>query len=242
MAGELGLDAGAGAHEARADGGDADAFVAEFGVEALGEAGEGEFAGDVGQEVGDGDLSADRGDVDDGGFAAVDFALLEHAGEGGANGVEGGVKVGVHGALEGDERLVFDGSDLDDAGVVDEDIEAAEVGEGLVDEVAGLRRIGEVGADEQDVLGGLDGAGIEEGLAGAGELILVAGGEDEAIAGATEAVGESEAETAGAAGDDDGLARTGGARDEEPGGGRDGDAGENLRCGEGASGFLHGVI
>ena len=49
LPGELGLDAGAGAHEAGADGGDADAFVAELGVEAFGEAGEGELAGDVGQ-------------------------------------------------------------------------------------------------------------------------------------------------------------------------------------------------
>ena len=59
LPGELGLDAGAGAHEPGADGGDANAFVAEFGVKAPGEAGEGEFAGDVGQEMGDGDLAAD---------------------------------------------------------------------------------------------------------------------------------------------------------------------------------------
>ena len=67
VADEAGLDVGAGAHEAGADGGDADAFVAEFGVEAFGEADEGELAGDVGQQVGHGDLAADGGDVDDGG-------------------------------------------------------------------------------------------------------------------------------------------------------------------------------
>ena len=37
--------------------------------------------------------------------------------------VEGGEEVGGHGALVGFEGLVFDGADLDDAGVVDEDVE-----------------------------------------------------------------------------------------------------------------------
>ncbi len=73
LAGELGLDGGAGAHEAGADGGDADAFEAELGVEAFGEAGEGELAGDVGEQMGDGDFAANRGDVDDGCAAVVDL-------------------------------------------------------------------------------------------------------------------------------------------------------------------------
>ncbi len=65
LAGEVGMVLAAGTHEAGADGGDADAFVAELGVEAFGEAGEGELGGDVGEQVRDGDLAADGGDVDD---------------------------------------------------------------------------------------------------------------------------------------------------------------------------------
>ncbi len=231
LSGEGGLDGGAGAHEAGADGGDADAFLAELGVEAFGEAGEGELAGDVGEEVGDGDLAADGGDVDDRGAATVAFFLREHAGEGGLDGVEGGVEVGVHGAVEGFERLVFEGADLDDAGVVDEDVEAAEAGVGLLDDVCGLRGVGEVGGDEEDVVCGGDGSGFEEGCLCAGELVGVAGGEDEAGAGFAEAMRESEAEAAGAAGDEDDVAaRAALAWKEEPCGGSDSDAGENL-CG-----------
>jgi len=173
-------------------------------VEAFGEATEGELTGDVGEEMGDGNLSADGGDVDDRGFATVDLCLLEDAGEGGQDGVEGTEEVSVHGALEGDEGLVFNGPDFDDSGVVDEDIDAAEVVVGLVDKVLGLRRIGEIHGDEEDV-GGASGAFVEKSLATAVEFVVVAGGEDEAATGATEAVSQSEAETTGAARDDDDL-------------------------------------
>ena len=55
IADELGVIFAAGAHQAGADGGDADAFVAEFGVEAFGEADEGELGGGVGEQVRDGE-------------------------------------------------------------------------------------------------------------------------------------------------------------------------------------------
>ena len=48
---ELGVIFSAGAHEAGADGGDADAFVAELGVESFGEADERELRGGVGKHV-----------------------------------------------------------------------------------------------------------------------------------------------------------------------------------------------
>ena len=166
LAGEVGVGFAAGAHEAGADGGDADAFVAEFGVEAFGEADEGEFAGDVGEHVGHGEFAADAGDVDDGGVAVAGFAV-EQVRERGVGGVEGGEEVGGHGAAVGGEGLVFDGADFDDAGVVDEDVDAAEVADGVVDEHGGLGGVGEVGGDEEDVVGGLDGFAIEEGVAGA---------------------------------------------------------------------------
>ena len=64
----------------------------------------------------------------------VRVCALEQVGERGVGGVEGGEEVGGHGAAVGGEGLVFDGADLDDAGVVDEDVDAAEVADGVVDE------------------------------------------------------------------------------------------------------------
>ncbi len=44
----------------------------------------------------------------------------------------------MHGTVEGVEVLALGGADLDDAGVVDEDVDAAEVVEDLVDEAVAL--------------------------------------------------------------------------------------------------------
>ena len=70
-------------------------------------------------------------------------------------------------AQVGFERLVLDGADLDDAGVVDEDVDAAEVVDGVVDEIGGLIVVGEVGGDDEDVVLGLDGVAFDEEVAGA---------------------------------------------------------------------------
>ena len=53
----------------------------------------------------------------------------------------------------GGDGLVFDGADFDDAGVVDEDVDAAEVADGVVDEHGGLGGVGEIGGDEEEVFG-----------------------------------------------------------------------------------------
>ena len=137
----LSMDLAAGAHEAGTDGGDADAFVSEFCVEALGEADEREFAGDVGEHVWHGELAADAGDVDDGGIAVDGFAVEEMR-KRGMGGVEGGEEVGGHGAAVGGDGLVFDGAYFNDAGVVDEDIDTAEVADGVIDEHGGLGGVG----------------------------------------------------------------------------------------------------
>ena len=205
LAGVFGVGFAAGAHEARADGGDANAFVAEFGVEAFGEADEGELAGDVGEQMGHGELASDAGDVDDG-RVAVDGVAAEQVRERRVDGVKGGEEVRGHGALVGGEGLVFHRAYFDDAGVVDEDVDAAEVADGVVDEHGGLGGVGEVGGDEEDVVGGLDGSAIEEGAAGADELFDIAGGQDEFGSGAAIALGQGKAEAAGAAGDEDHLA------------------------------------
>ncbi len=237
LAGEVGVVFAAGTHEAGADGGDADAFVAQFGVQALGEAGERELGGDVGEQVRDGDLAADGGDVDDGAMGGLaGEGQGEQVWDGGVDGVEGGEEVGLHGAVVGVDGLVAEGADLDDAGVVDEDVEAAEGAEGLVDEAVALGGVGEVAGDEEDVVFVGDVAGVEEFVAGEFEFVGVACGEGEFEAGAAEAVGEREAEAAGSAGDDGDLAgdkagREGGEGVDDCGGCGDG-------SGEGA--LVHG--
>ncbi len=86
--------------------------------------------------------------------------LLAQVRECGPGGVEGGEEVDLHGALEDLEGLGFDGADVDDAGVVDEDVDAAEAGDGFVDEALGFFGLGEVGGDEVEVFGaGGGGAG-----------------------------------------------------------------------------------
>ncbi len=163
----------------------------------------------------------------------------EHVGERGVGGVEGGEEVGGHGAAVGFEGLVLDGADLDDAGVVDEDVDAAEVVDGVVDEVDGLSGVGEVGGDEEDVVGGLDGLAFDEEVTGADELVEIAGGEDEFGSGAAEALGEGEAEAAGGPGDDDDLVALRGAGLESVGCCCGDDAGEELGGEEGGAGLLH---
>jgi hypothetical protein len=203
LAGEVGMHLAAGAHEAWADGGDADAFVAELGVEALGEAGEGELGGDVGEQVRDRDLAADGGDVDDAAAGFVDGG--EQVWERGLDGVEGGEEVGPHGLVVGVGSLVFDGTDVDDSGVVDEEIDAAEGMDGGFDEAGGLGLVGEVAGDEEDVVFVGHAAALQQVDAGVFEFVRVAGGEDEFEAGAPEAMGDGEAEAARAAGDDGDL-------------------------------------
>lgn len=143
-------------------------------------------------------------------------------------GVEGSEEVGSHGAVIRGDGLVFDGADLDDAGVVDEEVDVAKVPDGVVDEVGGLGGVGEVGGDEEDVVRGEDGAALEEEMPGAGEFFEVTGGEDEAGTGASEALGEGEAEATGASGDDDDLAVARGAGQKRPGRRSCCDSGEEL--------------
>lgn len=72
----MGVDFASGAHEAGADRRDTDSFVAEFSMEALREADEGELAGDIRQKMWHGELAAYAGDVNDGSGAPA-----EHVGQ-----------------------------------------------------------------------------------------------------------------------------------------------------------------
>ena len=192
-------------------------------MQALGEAYEGELRGDIRQHVRHGELAADAGDVDDG-----TGATRKHVRHGGVGGVERGVEVGGHGPVVGFKRLVLDGADFDDAGVVDEDVDTPERGDGVIDEASGLVLVGEVGGDEEDVVLMLDGAAVEQALAGAAEFVVVAGGEHELGSRLAETLREREAEAPRAAGDDDDLA----------GADVPGQEGVGSGGGKGASGYL----
>ena len=240
LAGVVRVDLAAGAHEARADCGDVDSLVAKFRVKTLRVAYEGELAGYVGKQVGHGEFPSNAGDIDDGGVA-VDGISLEQMREGGIGGVEGREEIGGHGALVGGDRLVFDGADFDDASVVDEDVDVAVKAGGVVDEHGGLSGVGEVGGEEEDIVRMLDGVVCEESVAGLGELVRVAGDEDEFCSGAAKAVCESETEAPGAAGDENDPAAVElfVARHEGAGSGYGGESNEDLggvKCG---SGGLH---
>ena len=164
-------------------------------MEAFGEADQGELGGGVGQHVGDGDLAADGGDVDDGGAAwpAGQGRLGAHVREGLPGGVERGEEVDLHGALEGFDGLRLDGADLDDAGVVDEEVDAAEAGDGLGDEAAALVGFGEVGGDEVEVFRLEVGVFGEKRGLGLLEFVELAGAEDELWGFSGEAAGDCEA-------------------------------------------------
>ena len=131
---------------------------------------------------------------------------VEHVRDGGADGVQGGKEVGLHGAVVGFGGLVFEGADFDDAGVVDEEVEAAEGADGVFDEAGALGGVGEVAVDEEDVVLVEHVAGAKEAVAREFEVVGVAGGEHEFHAGSSELLREGEAEAAGASGDDGYLA------------------------------------
>ena len=132
---------------------------------------------------------------------------LQQMRERGVGGVERGKEVSGHGAAVGVEGLVFDGADFDDACVIDENVDAPELGDGVFDELDSLGGVGEVGWDEENVVGGLDGVAFEQAFAGLDELFGIAGDEDETGAGASVALGEGETKAAGASGDEYRLCR-----------------------------------
>ena len=97
--------------------------------------------------------------------------------------------------MKGFEGLIFEGADLDDTGVVDKHVDTAEVIDGVLNETGGLGGVGEIRADEQDVVGRADSPKVQEGLASGGELVVVTRGEDELCPGAAITLSESEAES-----------------------------------------------
>ena len=81
----------------------------------------------------------------------------------------------------------------------------AEAGNGLLNQSGSLSRIGEIGWDEEDIVGGLDRLALKKNRAGRGEFIGVAGSENEFGSGAAIAFSQGETEAARASGNDDHL-------------------------------------
>src|SRR5205085_931397 len=120
-------------------------FLDQLGPQSLRETGQGVLAGDVGQQVRDGDLAADGGNVDDAPLAAA-----AHAGQGGQGGVQGRPEVGLHARLVIGDGHYFHRADLDDAGVVDQHVDAAQPVIHGPDHVLDLPPIGQIASDRNN--------------------------------------------------------------------------------------------
>jgi hypothetical protein len=117
--------------------------------------------------------------------------------------VESGEKVGRHGTAVGIEGLVFEGTNLHDSGVVDENVDAAEVSEGVLDQAGGLLGVGEIGGDEKHVFGRGNGVALDQGVSRFNELVEVSRGEDQPVSGAGESLREGKPKAARTTGDQD---------------------------------------
>ena len=137
-----------------------------------------------------------------------------------------------HRLLEVVDGHVLERPDLDDAGVVDEHVDAAPVVDDASDRALDLVAIGDVAGDRRD----LAALPLDVGR-GTLELLLVAGGEHHVRPGARELARHRQAEAARAAEDHDGLAGEldGAPRAQRPGRdqraerGSDGDAERSLQ-------------
>src|SRR5690606_8926273 len=123
-----------------------DVVAGELVAQAVGESHERELAGGVGHEVRHADAPAYRRDVDD-----APRALAAHDRQGGQRRVERPPEVRVHRVFVVGETHVIDGAHLDDAGVVDDDVNAPVAFERLQDGAFGLVAASYVGGDGEHV-------------------------------------------------------------------------------------------
>ena len=193
VAGLVGLESfGVGRREvAGSDGVDLDAPGGPLVGKGLGELGDASFGGRVGGNA-DASLEAEeRGDVDD-----LAVASGDHVAGGQLRELEGAGEVDLEDALPVFESYLFGGGAMDGAGVVDEDVDAAEGGDDLTEEVLGAAGAGEVGLEGlRGAACGFDSVG---GVVG-GAAIAVAG---YGGSGLREGDGDGGSEAAGGAGDE----------------------------------------
>jgi len=136
-----------------------------------------------------------RGDVDD-----AAGALAKHRTDGGLGDEEDALEVGGEDVVPVLLAHAHDERVAGDAGVVDDDIEAAEALEGGLDGGGGALGGGDIGLQDLDA----DATAGEFGLGGASGLLITAVGEEEIEAIPGEALRNREADAARATGDDGG--------------------------------------
>ncbi len=196
LVGDLGLDQG-GLHEAGADGVAGDAVLGHLEGDGLGQAHDAVLGRDIGRLERRGDQTVSRSDVDD-----PSAALLLHDRHGRLGGVEGRRQIDGDDQVPLVVREILDRGHVLDAGVIDQDVQLAELGLGLGHHVGDLSRLGHVGAMIEHLdamlLGHL-GAGALDG----GHLAQAVHDDIDALGG--ERVGQGVADAAGRAGDDGDL-------------------------------------
>ena len=201
VAGELSMVFASGAHEAWADCGYANALATQLSVQAFREAGQGKLCGRVGQHVGNCEFAANGRDVHHhrATAPALRRGLRKQSRQGCPGGVERGEEVHAHGVLEdlGGEGL--DGTDVDDAGVVDEHIDTSEAGKGLGDHALTLGRLRQVRGYEIEVFGAQMWMPLEQCVLRFKELVEAARGEYKVDGPLGETGGDLEAKATGAA-------------------------------------------
>lgn len=165
-------------------------------MEAFGEAGQGEFGGDIRKEMRHAKLSPDGGDIDDRRALPVLAKSAQHVGNDGLNCLESTEKVDVHRALKSFECLIFKGPDLDDGGVVDQDIDPAKAMVRRIHKRLHLDRAGEVGGHKQNIVRGGYGSALDQERACLLKFGGVARGENQLRAGTGKALRHGKPETA----------------------------------------------
>ena len=179
-----------GFHPAGADGVDANAAPAPLGGERAGEADEAVLRGVVGGAVAYGEESGDGGDVDDGAATRGEHRLAEGFGE-----QEGRDEVHFEDAAVVGGGGLLGGSDVADAGVIDQHVDASPRVENAARALRDEGFIGHVSGEGE----GLAATGFD-GLHGRGGFTQI--DEGEAIAALGDEFGGAAADTLGGSGDD----------------------------------------
>ena len=166
-------------------------MVAEFDAEGIGEGNERGFRGAVDGAVGDATEAGNGGHVDD-----VAGALTLHMGENGLGEMKRAEKIGLEEGKSVVGLDVFDGGDEAGTGVVDENVYAAELGDGFGDGVVDVGAVGDVAGESKNFAGGET---LHVG-GGFSEAVRIAGDHDDGGAFGKESAGHGEAKTAAGTG------------------------------------------
>ena len=179
--------------DSRQDGVAADVVGSEFAGEVVAETLDRPFAGDVRRAQGQAGARRGGRNIDDG--AAARRSQQRH---GALDAIEHGVDIDREGMAPFGIRNFLDGcAGIADAGIVDQHVEAAEMGLGVVEQLRHLIRLADIGeAAFKAGIGGED--AVERTLRQAADIDVGAGGE--------EALRRGTADAASAAGDDGPLA------------------------------------